>query len=313
MLCVTGVYLRDLTGKIFVILHVNVSCLSICCSYFEEGDLINWSYNHGNVESFQRYSLQMLSVGSNCAILVTVVAIFLVLFLMLFHLSDVGGKISFCFVQMIFQTIASFLCFLLFNLCGLYLLSGFYLSSKGRGNSLAVELWVWRQTGDRKPGICSLLDQCCFVNLKQSWLVISCLISWDWIFFSVLVFFCKGIYKIVEAAWFPVVFYFLQGNKEVAGEIVSFLYRIWRWWWRNICKSTWAVAYQACLCHSTHPVQLTWLEMTMLTFTVCEQRERELKSFPQQNPGWHIAPHWALCDAKSHWNMTPCYWHLWCF
>ena len=30
MLCVTGVYLRDITDTIFVILHLNVSCLSIC-------------------------------------------------------------------------------------------------------------------------------------------------------------------------------------------------------------------------------------------------------------------------------------------
>ena len=32
MLHVTGVYLRDKTNMIFVILHLNLSCLSICCS-----------------------------------------------------------------------------------------------------------------------------------------------------------------------------------------------------------------------------------------------------------------------------------------
>ena len=31
-LCVTGVYLRDLTNIIFVILHLNVSHLSVCSS-----------------------------------------------------------------------------------------------------------------------------------------------------------------------------------------------------------------------------------------------------------------------------------------
>ena len=30
MLCVTGVYLRDITNTIFVILHFNVSQLSVC-------------------------------------------------------------------------------------------------------------------------------------------------------------------------------------------------------------------------------------------------------------------------------------------
>ena len=30
MLCMTGVYLRDITRTVFVILHFNVSCLSIC-------------------------------------------------------------------------------------------------------------------------------------------------------------------------------------------------------------------------------------------------------------------------------------------
>ena len=34
MLCVTGVYLRDITNMIFVILHLNVSCLNICSSCF---------------------------------------------------------------------------------------------------------------------------------------------------------------------------------------------------------------------------------------------------------------------------------------
>ena len=29
---VTGVYLRDITDMIFVILHLNVSCLSVCFS-----------------------------------------------------------------------------------------------------------------------------------------------------------------------------------------------------------------------------------------------------------------------------------------
>ena len=32
MLCVTVVYLRDITNTIFRILHLNVSCLIICCS-----------------------------------------------------------------------------------------------------------------------------------------------------------------------------------------------------------------------------------------------------------------------------------------
>ena len=30
--CVTGVYLREITNTGFVILHLNVSCLSICFS-----------------------------------------------------------------------------------------------------------------------------------------------------------------------------------------------------------------------------------------------------------------------------------------
>ena len=33
MLCVTGVYLRDTTNTIFVILQLNLSHLSICCSF----------------------------------------------------------------------------------------------------------------------------------------------------------------------------------------------------------------------------------------------------------------------------------------
>ena len=32
MLCVTGVYLRDITYIIFVILHLNSSCLNVCSS-----------------------------------------------------------------------------------------------------------------------------------------------------------------------------------------------------------------------------------------------------------------------------------------
>ena len=33
MPCVTGVYLRDITNMIFIILHLNMSCLSVCfCS-----------------------------------------------------------------------------------------------------------------------------------------------------------------------------------------------------------------------------------------------------------------------------------------
>ena len=32
MLCVTSVYLGDIKNMIFVILHLNVSRLSICCS-----------------------------------------------------------------------------------------------------------------------------------------------------------------------------------------------------------------------------------------------------------------------------------------
>ena len=35
MLCVAGVYLIDIVDKMFVILHVNVSRLSICCSCWD--------------------------------------------------------------------------------------------------------------------------------------------------------------------------------------------------------------------------------------------------------------------------------------
>ena len=34
MLCVTGVYLRDITSVLFVILHLNVGHPSICSSLF---------------------------------------------------------------------------------------------------------------------------------------------------------------------------------------------------------------------------------------------------------------------------------------
>ena len=37
MLCVSGVYLRDITNTIFVILHLNVSHLSLCSSCFLGG------------------------------------------------------------------------------------------------------------------------------------------------------------------------------------------------------------------------------------------------------------------------------------
>ena len=35
MICVTGVYLRDITNMIFVILHLDVSRLSVCFSCWE--------------------------------------------------------------------------------------------------------------------------------------------------------------------------------------------------------------------------------------------------------------------------------------
>ena len=50
MLCVAGVYLIDIVDKMFVILHVNVSRLSICCScwdffFFRRGFSIpNWYF-----------------------------------------------------------------------------------------------------------------------------------------------------------------------------------------------------------------------------------------------------------------------------
>ena len=43
MLCITGVYLRDITYTIFIVLHLSMSCLSICsfCVFFQYscGDL----------------------------------------------------------------------------------------------------------------------------------------------------------------------------------------------------------------------------------------------------------------------------------
>ena len=32
MLCVTGVYLKDIANTSFVILHLNVNCVSVCTS-----------------------------------------------------------------------------------------------------------------------------------------------------------------------------------------------------------------------------------------------------------------------------------------
>ena len=35
MLCVTGLYLRDINNMIFVIFHLSMSCVSICFSCLE--------------------------------------------------------------------------------------------------------------------------------------------------------------------------------------------------------------------------------------------------------------------------------------
>ena len=46
MLCITGVYLRDITYTIFIVLHLSMSCLSICSFCFFSSILVG-TFNTG--------------------------------------------------------------------------------------------------------------------------------------------------------------------------------------------------------------------------------------------------------------------------